>query len=131
MKVLSIKEPYATLIKNEIKFIETRSWKTLYRGDLIIHSCKGVYPIKEKIKHLVSEQDLKYGQLLCVVTLEDCIYIDEKFAEKIKKEDYNNYLCGDYSVGRYAWVLSNVRVLKKPVEVSGQLSLWNYDGVIE
>lgn len=131
MKVLSIKEPYATLIKNKIKFIETRSWKTQYRGDLIIHSCKGVYPVKEKIKHLISEQDLKYGQLLCVVTLEDCIYIDEKFAERIKKEDYNNYLCGDYSVGRYAWVLSNVRVLKKPVEISGQLSLWNYDGVIE
>lgn len=131
MKVLSIKEPYATLIKNKIKFIETRSWKTQYRGDLIIHSCKGVYPIKEKIKHLISEQDLKYGQLLCVVTLEDCIYIDEKFAGKVKKEDYNNYLCGDYSIGRYAWVLSNVRVLKKPVEISGQLSLWNYDGVIE
>lgn len=38
MKVLSLTEPYATLIKNEIKTIETRSWKTNYRG--IIYSCK-------------------------------------------------------------------------------------------
>lgn len=27
-KVLTLKEPFATLIKNEKKYIETRSWKT-------------------------------------------------------------------------------------------------------
>ena len=38
MKVLSLTEPYATLIKNGIKTIETRSWKTNYRGKLYIHA---------------------------------------------------------------------------------------------
>lgn len=38
MKVLSITEPYATLIKEKKKFIETRSWKTNYRGELYIHA---------------------------------------------------------------------------------------------
>ena len=38
MKVLSITEPYATLIKEKKKFIETRSWKTDYRGELYIHA---------------------------------------------------------------------------------------------
>ena len=38
MKVLSIKEPYATLICNGKKLIETRSWKTNYRGELYIHA---------------------------------------------------------------------------------------------
>ena len=38
MKVLTIIEPYATLIKNGIKKIETRSWKTNYRGRLYIHT---------------------------------------------------------------------------------------------
>lgn len=38
MKVLSIKEPYATLIANGNKVIETRSWKTNYRGELFIHA---------------------------------------------------------------------------------------------
>ena len=32
MRVISIKEPYASLIKDKKKFIETRSWKTNYRG---------------------------------------------------------------------------------------------------
>ena len=37
MKVLSIKEPYATLLMKKIKHIETRSWKTNYRGEIYIH----------------------------------------------------------------------------------------------
>ena len=35
MKVLSLIEPYATLIKSKKKYIETRSWKTSYRGEII------------------------------------------------------------------------------------------------
>lgn len=38
MKVLSIIEPWATLIKEGKKVIETRSWKTSYRGELYIHA---------------------------------------------------------------------------------------------
>lgn len=38
MKVLSIKEPFATLIANGLKKIETRSWKTNYRGEIFIHA---------------------------------------------------------------------------------------------
>ena len=38
MKVISIKEPFATLIMNGDKKIETRSWKTNYRGELFIHA---------------------------------------------------------------------------------------------
>lgn len=32
VKVISIKEPFATLISKGIKKIETRSWRTNYRG---------------------------------------------------------------------------------------------------
>lgn len=38
MKVISLKEPFATLIMNGDKKIETRSWKTNYRGELFIHA---------------------------------------------------------------------------------------------
>ena len=38
MKVLSLKEPFATLIKNKKKLVETRSWNTNYRGELYIHA---------------------------------------------------------------------------------------------
>ena len=38
MKVLSIKEPFASLISLGIKKIETRSWKTNYKGEIYIHA---------------------------------------------------------------------------------------------
>ncbi len=38
MKVLSLTEPCATLIKENVKKVETRSWKTSYRGELYIHA---------------------------------------------------------------------------------------------
>ena len=65
MKVLSIREPNASLIKDEINYIETRSWKINCRGKILIHSCKGKYPIKDKIKHLVDEKSLKFGFIIC------------------------------------------------------------------
>ena len=55
MKVLSLIEPYATLIKNGVKTIETRSWKTNYRGKLYIHASATKIPKEyEKNKELMS-----------------------------------------------------------------------------
>ena len=48
MKVLSLTEPYATLIKNGIKTIETRSWKTNYRGKLYIQASSTKIPKEYK-----------------------------------------------------------------------------------
>lgn len=47
-KCLSLTEPYATLIKNSIKTIETRSWKTSYRGELYIHPSSTKIPKESK-----------------------------------------------------------------------------------
>lgn len=38
MKVLTIKGPFAILIKTKVKYIETRGWKINYRGEIYIHS---------------------------------------------------------------------------------------------
>ena len=42
MKVLTIKQPWATLIMQKDKRFEFRSWRTKYRGDLLIHAGKGI-----------------------------------------------------------------------------------------
>jgi len=126
MKVVSIREPYATLIKDGIKKVETRSWKTKYRGPIYIHSCVAKSKIKERVKDLI-KSELQYGYIICKAELIDCIYMDEEYIEKVKKEDYNNYICGRYEIGRYAWVLDNIETLDKPIKIKGQLGLWNYD----
>ena len=110
MKVLSIIEPWATLIASKQKYIETRSWKTSYRGELYIHASKKHINIKDtKIQELLKllpTQEMNYGKIVCKCQLVDCIYMDEKFINEIK-QNQQEYMCGDYQIGRYAWILEN------------------------
>lgn len=130
MKVLSIKEPFASLISLGIKKIETRSFKTNYRGEIYIHASLKKVIVKDerykKILNLLPENyEFKYGCIICKATLTDCIYMDDDFLDKIKESSIE-YLCGNYEKGRYAWVLENIEILDKKIPVKGQLGIWNY-----
>jgi hypothetical protein len=130
VKVLSIIEPWGTLIAENQKLIETRSWATKYRGELYFHtSSKKVKISDPKIKNLLTlipSIELKYGYIIFKCELVDCIYMDEKFIEEIKKNP-TEYICGEYSVGRYAWVLKNVQKLEEPIPAKGHLNIWNFE----
>lgn len=127
MKVLSIKEPFASLIKENIKHIETRSWKTNYRGEIYIHASLTKSKINDRLDllDLVKNIDTSCGYIICKCNLVDCIYMDEDFINKIKMDNIE-YICGYYSIGRYAWVLDNVKVIE-PIKAKGKLGIWNYD----
>lgn len=130
MKVISITEPYASLIKEQKKLIETRSWKTNYRGEIYIHaSVKKIntkYKRNQELLSLINNQKLNFGYIICKCNLIDCVYMTESYIEKLKKENYQEYICGDYQVGRYAWILDNIEPLDKPIKAKGQLGIWNY-----
>lgn len=130
MKVLSIIEPWATLIKEGKKVIETRSWKTSYRGELYIHASSK--KIKRSDAHtsellkLIPNIPMGYGNIICKCRLVDCVYMDQEFLGKIQK-DKQEFLCGEYSLGRYAWVLEDVEILENPIPAKGHLNIWNYE----
>ena len=42
MQVLTLKQPWATLVAEGIKKYEFRSWKTNYRGKILIHAGTGI-----------------------------------------------------------------------------------------
>ena len=42
MKVLTLKQPWASFVMQGDKKYEFRSWKTKYRGELLIHAGKGI-----------------------------------------------------------------------------------------
>lgn len=130
MKVLSLTEPYATLIKNGKKKVETRSWKTSYRGELYIHASLTKVPKKTKenieLMNLVKVDDINYGTIICKCNLVDCIKMTKEYVENMKECNYQEYICGEYSEGRYAWILENVEILKEPIKAKGHLSIWNY-----
>ena len=129
MKVLSIKEPFATLIKEGKKKIETRSWKTSYRGELYIHASSTKIPREWKedktLMELLGDNSLNYGKIICKCNLVDCIYMTDEYVNDMKTNHYEEYICGHYEVGRYAWIVEDVKVIE-PIEAKGKLGLWNY-----
>lgn len=131
MKVLSLTEPYATLIKMGVKTIETRSWKTNYRGELYIHASSTKIPKEYKdnleLMALVQKKELNYGKIIVKCRLTDCIKMNADYVEMIKKTDQKNYLTGIYKEGRYAWILEDIEVLEKEVKAKGHLGIWNFE----
>lgn len=130
MKVLSLTEPCATLIKEKKKLIETRGWKTEYRGELYIHASSTKIPKvwlqNKEFMELVDDVPLNFGYIICKCNLVDCIYMTEEYIKTMKENDYKEYICGNYEVGRYAWILEDIVPLEKPIKAKGQLNIWNY-----
>ena len=110
MKVLTIKEPWATLIIEGYKKYEFRSWKTNYRGEIYIHAAKArskASNVSIASTYLKSQENPEH--IICKCLLKDCIYMDEDFINEVKKnkEEYNS---GHYEVGRFAWQLEVIEV---------------------
>lgn len=112
MKALSIHPYYAIGIVIGDKTIECRTWKTDYRGDILIVSTA------KKISGLIP------GHALGIVTL--------KNVRPFTKNDLRAAVMdkSEYRDGLYAWELENPRIIK-PIPLKGKLSLWNYDGEIK
>lgn len=82
MKVLTIKEPWATLIIEGYKHYEFRSWKTNYRGKILIHAGMSLeYDMLEKFK----DYNLAYskGAIIGEAELVNCILVDEDFSNEL------------------------------------------------
>lgn len=126
MKVLTIKQPWATLIMQGYKRFEFRSWQTKYRGDLLIHAGKGID--KEATKRLEKylPKELLTGKILGKVTLVDCIKMSPEFKERLLKENKDIYAKSSFQEN-YGWQMDNVQVFKEPIETKGHLSLWEYN----
>ena len=52
--------------------------------------------------------------------------MDQEFIDEVKKNP-EEYVCGDYQVGRYGWILEDVTKIEK-IPAKGKLNIWNYDG---
>lgn len=126
MKVLTIKQPWATLIMQGDKRFEFRSWQTKYRGDLLIHAGKGIdeEAMKRLAKYLPDEIPL--GKILGKVTLVDCVKMCPEFKDMLLKENPDIYTKSSFQEN-YGWQVENVKFFNEPIEVKGHLSLWEYE----
>lgn len=75
---------------------------------------------------MVGNDEMNYGLIICKCKLVDCIEMTEEYIKKIKKEFPDQYICGEYSVGRFAWILEDIEELENKIETNGKLGIWYY-----
>ena len=127
MRVLTIREPWASLIINGYKEYEFRSWKTNYRGKILIHTSMG---IDKEMLNRFSDYNINYitGAIIGEATLEDCIEVDDNFSKTLRNINPIVYAKSNY-VEKYAWKLTNIIKYEEPIYCKGHLGLWNYDKI--
>jgi len=127
MKAITIKQPFASMIAAGIKEYEFRTWKTKYRGALLIHAGKGV---DKKAMKKFEDYGLEYpsGCIIARVNLTDCINVDDEFREVLHKKNPSVYssIVKHTEWEGYAFKLEDVEKIE-PIPVNGKLSIWDYD----
>ena len=115
MKVLTIREPWASLIINGYKKYEFRSWKTNYRGKLLIHAGKG---IDKDMLYIVDKYNIKInpGNILGEVEITDCIKVDDEFNNYLKKDRIKSL---ESDLRKEIDPIKKVEILNKIMEIKG------------
>lgn len=154
MKALTLHQPWASLVALRVKTIETRSWSTNYRGPLAIHAGKRRFslssPIADYIRDeiprdtydLLSERLVSHvhggeqhfhhadcemcdnyplGQIVATCELSDVVATYPHMA--VEWPDQIHY--GDFSPGRFAWILRRIEPCSIPA--TGHQGLWNWE----
>lgn len=143
MKAYTVYQPYAFATVVGLKHYETRTRRTHIRGRVAVHAGK------KKIKGKSAEQlymDIlatgkenelawhacrtshpeEYGAVVGTVEIVDCVPVEE-IADKLTPLER---ALGDYSPGRFAWVLRNPVMFEKPIPARGRQGWWNWPFVV-
>lgn len=105
MKSLTLAPDWAMLMLMGDKTIEYRTWKTNYRGDIVICSAA------KKMRGCISGHALLVAELIDIVPFEK-MHMDAAAMDFMPNQN------------GFAWVFDNFRLLK-PVPVKGKLGLFD------
>ena len=113
MKILTVRQPWASLIVRGIKDVENRTWPTRYRGPVLIHAAKrpddiSVDDIARRFGVRL-EAALELGGVVGITEIVDCV---------------RPHPSAWYARGHHGFVLANSRPLPF-VRWTGGLSLRN------
>jgi hypothetical protein len=135
MKVLSLLQPWASLVVMGVKQIETRAWNTAYRGELLIHAGKSkraqlVAQHDVFKKHIPRFHQLPFGAIIGSVVLTNVLRFDQHdaFDERIARLTLEEKAFGDYVTGRYGLVFTEARMFTQPVPARGFIHMWEWHG---
>ena len=124
-KALTIRQPWAELILRGRKPFELRSWKTKYRGPLVIHAAMKIDA--EDARQLgLNPEKLITSAFVGVAILSDVRPYTREDANLLKKRRAGFGWFPD----NFSWVLKKPRRIS-PVKAKGQLSLFKVPKAVE
>lgn len=139
-RVISLWQPWASLLAGGVKTIETRSWQTPYRGLLFIHAAKFkndfTLAMASKFERRLATMyasshpgrpihlDLPRGAIVGAVILAGCNTSEDLIERGLSELELD---LGDYSPDRFGWSCVEPVLFNAPVPTRGQQSLWQLD----
>lgn len=140
---LTLWQPWASLVACGKKRIETRCWRTSWRGLALVHSSQASTGLRRRElasspawKHLRAAGDartygeLEHGAVLAIARVESCLYMkfngrpEAPWPEDSTEPGDVERECGDFREGRWAWSLVDLVRLVRPVRLRGGQRLW-------
>lgn len=134
MKILSISQPWASLVISGDKRYETRGWQTSHRGLLGIHAARRfptslrLAAIREPLRGLLREAgfrdwpELPLGVVLGTVELIGCTRVEE-----LPEISEIEATMGDFQPGRWAWEFRNPCAWPRPLPALGRLGVFELE----
>lgn len=154
LPALTLTQPWASLVALREKRIETRSWQTGYRGRIAIHAgkgpatygwqylqhlCRNVEPFRSVLAPLIQDghvaERLPLGAIVATAELVACEPIfrdglgplrDAQGPHLPQPISDQERAFGDYSPGRFAWLLGEIKPLEQPIPARGAQGLWRW-----
>jgi hypothetical protein len=140
MRTITLLQPWASLVMCELKHYETMSWSTCYYWDLLIHAGKRISRDGLWLWEQLQEDgwlgvgrlpdckfnDLPRGGIWGSVHLVGC-FDTSRLRQTFSGGSIEAGL-GDYSAGRFAWLLDVLKVFAQPIPAAGMLGLWEFEG---
>lgn len=148
---ISLWQPWASAIVAGAKRFETRSWSTKHRGLLVIHAAmtstfmhelvrlggrpaetwRAILRVGPSESLEAAFNRLPRGRVLATCQLVDCVEAPTVRALTIKHQNefgvWRESEVGDFSAGRWAWELGQVRAFAQPFAVRGMQGLFPVD----
>ncbi len=142
MRAITLTQPWATLVAIGAKRVETRSWKTNYRGRIAIHAAVGfpkwardftLDPLVVIHSHGLIHDNYPRGVVVATANLVNILPTDiltggTVFDVSFPPLTAHELAFGDYSPGRFGWFLEDIQPLETPISAKGSLGLWEWKG---
>lgn len=135
LRAITLKPPWSAFVAAGMKRMETRSWRSNYLGPIAIHASKvgvtwGLGDLLEDFYELDRIDPRGVHRARGAVVAVACLSSYMRTEKLLGLSDRERRL-GNYSPGRWAWRLEEVRALEDPVPCRGYQGLWTLPEDVE